>query len=168
MDSLKNKPLTPLTNAEDANKKKGSKQMLGDEVEEEGDFSQYLLLKEKFDEIQVFITRIASLLAKAVQASRGRHASPQLKREYVLNQDGPLKEWLAASPSKAQVDRDSRRFYLKFKKRFETGKAWELTIRSLEKHDFGLAKKLCFFHHREVSDFARGIRLVLLPIGRNS
>lgn len=98
----------------------------GEKVEnEEGEFSNYFILKRKFDEIQAFITRIAGLLSKAVQTSRGRHASPELKHAYFRSSNEKLsaiKDWLQASPSKTQIDKDSKRFYLKFKKRFEASR----------------------------------------------
>lgn len=91
----------------------------------EEDFSNYLILKRKFDEIHAFVTRIAGLLSKSVQQSRRRHTTPELKEAYLQSgsQKGEgLKMWLQSSPSKSQIDKDSKRFYLKFKKRFDTSR----------------------------------------------
>lgn len=89
------------------------------------DITHYFVLKKKFDQIHVFIARIAGLLSKSIQECRRRHASPQLKSSYSqTNSDKAenIKKWLTNSPSKAQVDHESRRFYLKFKKRFESSR----------------------------------------------
>lgn len=87
-----------------------------------GDFSEYFLLKEKFDEIQVFVTRVAGLMAQSVQKSRGRYASPGLQRSYSPGKPAdPLAEWLLASPSKTQIDTDAKHFYIRFRKRFDSG-----------------------------------------------
>ena len=73
----------------------------------EEDFSNYFFLKQKFDEIHVFIARIAGLLAHSIQDSRHRHASPKLKDRFGLEKkdsSSNLKKWLIASPSKSQMD----------------------------------------------------------------
>lgn len=89
------------------------------------DFSNYFILKKKFDEIHAFVTRIAGLLSKSVQQSRRRHATPELKDAYLKTDSQKIegiKLWLHCSPSKSQIDKDSKRFYLKFKKRFDSSK----------------------------------------------
>lgn len=106
---------------------KGRSLQEGTLVQSEGDedFSNYFILKNKFDEIHAFITRIAGLLSKSVQYSRRRHATPELKDAYLgggSQKIESLKSWLQNSPSKAQIDKDSKRFYLKFKKRLDTSK----------------------------------------------
>lgn len=91
----------------------------------EEDFTHYFVLKRKFDEIHAFITRIAGLLSKSLQISRGRHATPELKSTYGKSGGESItniRGWLQASPSKTQVDKESRRFYLKFKKRFDASR----------------------------------------------
>ena len=68
------------------------------------DFSNYFILKQKFDEIHVFIARIAGLVAHSIQDSRHRHASPKLKDRFGIEKKGSssnLKKWLIASPSKS-------------------------------------------------------------------
>ena len=87
---------------------------------ESEDMSNYLILKKKFDEIHVFIARIAGMLSKSIQETRRRHATPEIKKKYAESNGEDLKKWLIYSPTKAQVDKDSKRFYMKFKKRFET------------------------------------------------
>ena len=88
------------------------------------DFNNYLILKRKFDEIHVFMARIAGMLSRSIQDCRRRHTSPEIKQH--LNETGAassdLKKWLINSPSKAQIDKDSKRFYMKFKKRFEASR----------------------------------------------
>jgi hypothetical protein len=95
------------------------------------DQSHYLILKRKFDEIHVFVTRIAGLLSKSIQECRRRHASSHLKDTYRLassERAENLRLWLTNSPSKSQVDKDSRRFYFKFKKRFDSGMSRNVVI----------------------------------------
>jgi chromosome segregation ATPase len=111
-------------NKKEKEKSENLKKKSGEIIESDGeeDFSYYLVLKRKFDEIQAFITRIAGLLSKSVQLSRGYHASTDLKSVYqktARDNISNISGWLQASPSKTQVDKDSRRFYLKFKKRFD-------------------------------------------------
>lgn len=91
-----------------------------------GGKSNFMLLKRKFDEIQVFVTRVAGLLSKAVLESRLKHTSAlpasmtrSKSPKPTHNSESKLKEWLTTSPSKAQVDKESAVFYLKFKKRFD-------------------------------------------------
>lgn len=89
------------------------------------DFNNYLILKRKFDEIHVFMARIAGMLSRSIQHCRRRHASPEIKQhlgEAGVASADHLKKWLINSPSKAQIDKDSKRFYMKFKKRFEASR----------------------------------------------
>ncbi len=68
------------------------------------------------------MARIAGMLSRSIMDCRRRHASPEIKqhlREAGTASADHLKKWLINSPSKAQIDKDSKRFYLKFKKRFE-------------------------------------------------
>jgi hypothetical protein len=71
------------------------------------------------------MARIAGMLSRSIQDCRRRHASPEIKQH--LHAAGAssadhLKKWLISSPSKAQIDKDSKRFYMKFKKRFEASR----------------------------------------------
>ena len=121
------------TDSKDINENKKKRKPSGEVIhsESEEDFSNYFILKKKFDEIHIFVTRIAGLLSKSIQHSRRRHVTPELKNSYLKTGSqaiGGLKIWLQNSPSKSQIDKDSKRFYLKFKKRFDTSRS--LLIRS--------------------------------------